>query len=155
MTVRRKSSGVTSTSNRVARGEALLREWHESRQPFILYLRSYRVIMYHGPDNRMLLENHLWATLQLRSIGVLTIVDPNEVPLPGAYGHGAPALSVADDKWQTTVSDLIKMAEMIVFEVPVLSRGAAFELKVCAESGNLGQAVVIIPPSPVLTTLRG
>ncbi len=138
--------GVTSTESRTQRGKAILEAWDKSRQPFILYLRKFNLTMYHGPDSRMLLENHFSSTLSLHSIGVLTVVDPAEVPLPGAYGHGAPALAVADDQWQSAVSELISKAEMIVSEVPLLGRGAALELEMCIEAGKIDQTVVIIPP---------
>lgn len=93
----------------------------------------------------MLLENHLWATLSLHRIGVLTIVNSEEVRLPGALGHGAPALVVSNDRWQGVVSDLIAKAEMIVCEVPVLTPGAGFELSTCVEKGKVAQTIVIIP----------
>jgi len=67
--------------------------------------------MYHGSG--FLLENHLWATLSLHRIGVLTIVEPGGVGLPGARGHHARALEVSDDRWQSVVSDLIGKADMM------------------------------------------
>jgi len=152
-TTMKQSSGVTSTNHRAHRGDSVVSAWDRNRAPFILYLRSFRVTIYHGPDQRMLLENHLWATLS-PAIGVLTIVDPEEVPLPGAYGHGAPALAVPNERWQQVVSDLIGKAEMIISEVPVLSAGAKFELETCVEKGRIGQTIVIIPspdgPFPLL-----
>lgn len=140
-----KLHGVTSEESRSQRAKAILKGWDESRQPFMLYLRKFSVTMYHGPDQRMLLENHFWATLSLHRIGVLTIIDPAEIPLPGAFGHGAPALAVSNDQWQAVVSDLIEKAEMIVSEVPLLSAGAAFELRTCVEKGKVAQTIVIIP----------
>ncbi|MFO1458357.1 MAG: hypothetical protein U1G08_03040 [Verrucomicrobiota bacterium] len=101
--------------------------------------------MYHGPAQRMLLENHLWATLSLHGIGVLTIVDPKEIPLPGALGHGAPALQLSNEEWQDVAVDLIKKAEIIVSEVPALTPGARFELDTCVAQGKAGVTVVVIP----------
>jgi hypothetical protein len=69
----------------------------------------------------------------------------NQVAMPGAYGHGASALAVPNERWQEVVSDLVGKAEMIVAEVPVLTPGAQFELETGVEKGRIGQTVVTIP----------
>jgi len=82
----KRRPGVTSSEDRTRRAAEVLRSWEESRAPFVLYFRTFSVTMYHGPEQRMLLENHFWATLSLHRVGVLTVVDPREVPLVGAFG---------------------------------------------------------------------
>jgi hypothetical protein len=138
--------GITSLENRDKRARQILARWEESRLPFILYLRSFRVTIPHGGGYH--LENHFYAlhSLNVNRVGVLTIVDPDEVPLPGARGHGAPALVLKNDEWKATVADLIPKAAMIVSEVPVLSGGAAFELQACIDQRRRAGTVVIIPP---------
>ena len=58
--------------------------------------------------------------------------------MPGAYGHGASALAMPNERWQEVVSDLIGKAEMIVAEVPVLTaaRCAVRARDLCREGEN-------------------
>lgn len=134
-----------ATKRRIARGKAVVDEWERTRQPFLLYFRTFHITMYHGPEQRMLLENHFWATLLLYGVNVLTVADPNEDPLPGAYGHGAPALLVAPAEWQDTVAALIPKASVVVSEIPILTPGAEFELRTCQDAGQLLKTIPIIP----------
>ena len=57
--------------------------------------------------------------------------------MPGAYGHGASALAMPNERWQEVVSDLIGKAEMIVAEVPVLTARCAVRARdLCREGEN-------------------
>ena len=100
--------GVTSTVHRFRRAQAVLQAWDESRKPFLLLFEDIppRCIM--GRRNECRLR--IICGLPCRSMDwSLTIVDPKEIPLPGALGHGAARrCSCRTRNGRTSRVDLIK-----------------------------------------------
>jgi hypothetical protein len=134
-----------------ARHEAaatILRDYDETRAPFVVYLRKFGFDVFHGPNetDRALVEDTLREDLP-PAVGLFTIMgDPGVVDARQLMGR-SPSLQIGgDDHWQEVLTPIIAAAEMIVSEFTFLSEGVRWELEACDRLGKALQTVLILPP---------
>jgi tetratricopeptide (TPR) repeat protein len=129
-----------------------LREFHDQRKPFVLYLRKFDITVLHrsallGPG---LLEVGLYDILP-ESYNMLTIQDSTGTGSYTGTGHAfdrtVPALRLEDDNWQEVARFLIAHAAAIVSECLMLSEGVRAELEIIDCLGRNNDTLVVLPPS--------
>jgi hypothetical protein len=132
--------------------------------PFLLYLRTFRIIQaYDG----LLMEAHLQRELAPLGANVLRVQqvggEPGDVLHIGgnfevlgkhrgtrgevdALSSGEiPGLAMRHETWLDAVKELIASAELIVSELQLLTPGVGDELRACIDAGKADQTVLIFP----------
>jgi hypothetical protein len=120
--------------------------------PFVLYLGQGERHALHGKDGtaRETVEALLQKAVPT-GVNVVSVRDQNgwheNVALTDAGAIAAtPGLLLSDDERETTVRDLIDLADMIVAEITRLSPAVLDELTWCIEAEKTPQTILILPP---------
>jgi hypothetical protein len=129
----------------------VLDDYETRGMPFALYLRHFGATVIHGPMelSPQLIENALEAALP-EGVRVLTIQEhgANNTYMGNrtSFDRNAPALFLPNEHWQEVPHELIRHAELIVSECPILSGGVRFELEVASRESRWDRTVLVLPP---------
>lgn len=136
-------------SARQSAANEVLQRYKGEGWPFVLYLRNFRVMSFHGDRSDGYL---LWQYLQEEvpeGCGVFMIDDQNDAGIDVfslRYGRTTPiAHAYRDDQWREQFLWLMRHAAMIVDEYYLESPGSRWELEQIAAAGLADKAVLVIP----------
>lgn len=117
------------------------------RVPFILYLRVFQFNAKHGKNNsqpRQFLEEHIYQQLP-EGVNLITTAWKSDDNFRKGASEKIPSIILGED-WQPFAKAIISRAEMIIMELPHLSKGVIWELDTIIKENKNHNTVLVLPP---------